>query len=179
VSGGRLTCGAFTRSLEVALALGRHVERTAQAYALIQRSDVGMSLRTDAPPRAAADLGLADDLFTAVGQLRRHGRRLGGGPFPAGTLSGDQVELVRLVRRQLAEAEVLTRVTDPQDRRVARLALTAPAHAPVNRPAVRSVRGRIRCGCQWVPVMTVELLDVVVHTSLSSQRSPQRPSPCT
>jgi len=53
------------------------------------------------------------------------------------------------------------------------------AQAPVNRPAVRSVRGRIRCGCQWVPVMTVELLDVVVHTSSSSQRSPQRPSPCT
>ena len=163
-----------------------------------------MSLPMDSPLLAAADLRLADDLFTAVGQLRRHGRRLGGGPFPAGTLSGAQVELVRLVRRrpglsvaeaaaelalapntvstlvgQLAEAEVLTRVTDPQDRRVARLALTAPAHAPVNRPAVRSVRGRIRCGCQWVPVMTVELLDVVVHTSLSSQRSPQRPSPCT
>ena len=53
------------------------------------------------------------------------------------------------------------------------------AQAPVNRPAVRSVRGMIRCGCQWVPVMTVELLDVVVHTSSSSQRSPQRPSPCT
>ena len=92
-----------------------------------------MTLRIDSPPRAAADLALADDLFAAVGQLRRHGRRLGGGPFPAGTLSGDQVELVRLVRRQLAEAEVLTRVTDPQDRRVARLALTAPAKERVER----------------------------------------------
>jgi DNA-binding MarR family transcriptional regulator len=117
-----------------------------------------MALRTDSPPRAAADLALAEDLFAAVGQLRRHGRRLGGGPFPAGTLSGAQVEVVRLVRRrpglsvaeaaaelalapntvstlvgQLAEAQVLTRVTDPQDRRVARLALTAPAKERVER----------------------------------------------
>ena len=117
-----------------------------------------MSLRVDSPLLAAADLRLADDLFTAVGQLRRHGRRLGGGPFPAGALSGAQVELVRLVRHrpglsvaeaaaelalapntvstlvgQLAEAEVLTRVTDPQDRRVARLALTAPAKERVER----------------------------------------------
>jgi len=117
-----------------------------------------MTLRTDSPPRAAADLALAEGLFAAVGQLRRHGRRLGGGPFPAGTLSGAQVEVVRLVRRrpglsvaeaaaelalapntvstlvgQLAEAEVLTRVTDPQDRRVARLALTAPAKERVER----------------------------------------------
>jgi len=117
-----------------------------------------MSLRVDSPLLAAADLRLADDLFTAVGQLRRHGRRLGGGPFPAGALSGAQVELVRLVRRrpglsvaeaaaelalapntvstlvgQLAEAEVLTRVTDPQDRRVARLALTTPAKERVER----------------------------------------------
>lgn len=117
-----------------------------------------MTLRIDSPPRAAADLALAEDLFAAVGQLRRHGRRLGGGPFPAGTLSGAQVEVVRLVRRrpglsvaeaaaelalapntvstlvgQLAEAQVLTRVTDPQDRRVARLALTAPAKERVER----------------------------------------------
>ena len=117
-----------------------------------------MTLRTDSPPRAAADLALAEGLFAAVGQLRRHGRRLGGGPFPAGTLSGAQVEVVRLVRRrpglsvaeaaaelalapntvstlvgQLAEAQVLTRVTDPQDRRVARLALTAPAKERVER----------------------------------------------
>ena len=117
-----------------------------------------MTLRTDSPPRAAADLALAEGLFAAVGQLRRHGRRLGGGPFPAGTLSGAQVEVVRLVRRrpglsvaeaaaelalapntvstlvgQLAEAQVLTRVTDPQDRRVARLALTAAAKERVER----------------------------------------------
>src|SRR5450830_964562 len=117
-----------------------------------------MTVRTDSPARAAADLELAEELFDAVGQLRRQGRRLGGGPWPADMLSGAQVEVVRLVRRrpglsvaeaaaqlalapntvstlvgQLAEAEVLTRVTDPQDRRVARLALTASAKERVER----------------------------------------------
>jgi DNA-binding MarR family transcriptional regulator len=117
-----------------------------------------VTLRTDSPPLTAADLALADDLFAAVGQLRRHGRRLGGGPWPARTLSGAQAELARLVRRrpglsvaeaagelalapntistlvgQLADAQVLTRVADPQDRRVARLALTTPARERVER----------------------------------------------
>jgi DNA-binding MarR family transcriptional regulator len=117
-----------------------------------------MFLHTKSSPLSAGDLVLADDLFAAVGQLRRHGRRLGGGPFPAGTLSGAQVELVRLVRRrpglsvaeaaaelalapntvstlvgQLAEADVLIRVTDPRDRRVARLTLTMPVRERVER----------------------------------------------
>jgi DNA-binding MarR family transcriptional regulator len=117
-----------------------------------------MFIRTDSAPVAAADLVLADDLFAAVGQLRRQGRRLGGGPFPAGTLSGAQVELVRLVRRrpglsvaeaaaelalapntvstlvgQLAGADVLARVSDPRDGRVARLALTTPVREQVER----------------------------------------------
>jgi DNA-binding MarR family transcriptional regulator len=117
-----------------------------------------MFVRTDCAPLAAGDLALADDLFAAVGQLRRQGRRLGGGPFPAGTLSGAQVELVRLVRRrpglsvaeaadelalapntvstlvgQLAEADVLIRVCDPRDRRVARLTLTTPVRERVER----------------------------------------------
>src|ERR1035437_5980999 len=105
-----------------------------------------MFFRTDSVPLSAADLALADDLFAAVGQLRRHARRLGGGPLPAGNLSGAQVELVRRVRRgpgpsganapaglarpptpfsplvaQLAEADVWEGVSAPQDRRVARL----------------------------------------------------------
>src|ERR1035437_2265605 len=117
-----------------------------------------MFFRTDSVPLSAADLALADDLFAAVGQLRRHARRLGGGPLPAGNLSGAQVELVRLVRRrpglsvaeaaaelalapntvstllgQLAEAEVVTRVPAPQARRVPRLALTTPAKERVER----------------------------------------------
>lgn len=117
-----------------------------------------MPLTTTDPPLTVTDLALADDLFTAIGQLRRHARRLGGGPFPAGSLSGAQVELVRLVRRrpglsvteaaaelalaantvstlvgQLVAADVITRVADPQDRRVGRLALTAPAQERVER----------------------------------------------
>ena len=115
-----------------------------------------MSLRGDSAAPATPELALAEDLFTAVGQLRRHGRRLG--PWPAGTLSGAQVEVVRLVRRQpglsvaeaaavlalapntvstlvgqLDEARVLTRVTDPQDRRVTRLVLTSQARERVER----------------------------------------------
>jgi DNA-binding MarR family transcriptional regulator len=117
-----------------------------------------MFFRTDSVPLSAADLALADDLFAAVGQLSRHARRLGGGPLPSGNLSGAQVELVRLVRRrpglsvaeaaaelalapntvstlvgQLAEADVLARVSDPQDRRVARLTLTTPVRERVER----------------------------------------------
>jgi DNA-binding MarR family transcriptional regulator len=117
-----------------------------------------MTVRTDSPARAAADLELAEELFDAVGQPRRQGRRLGGGPWPAGMLSGAQIEVVRLVRRrpglsvaeaaaqlalapntvstlvgQLADAHVLARVADPQDRRIARLVLTAPARDRVER----------------------------------------------
>jgi DNA-binding MarR family transcriptional regulator len=117
-----------------------------------------MTLATDTPPLASADVVLADSLFTAIGQLRRLTRRLGGGPFPAGTLSGAQVELLRLVRRrpglsvaeaaaelalapntvstlvgQLVAAEVMTRVADPDDRRVGRLTLTPSAQERVER----------------------------------------------
>ena len=117
-----------------------------------------MFFRLDTAPVAAGDLVFADELFAAVGQLRRQSRRLGGGPLPAETLSGAQVELVRLVRRrpglsvaeaatelalapntvstlvgQLAGADVLARVSDPRDRRVARLTLTTPIRERVER----------------------------------------------
>ena len=119
---------------------------------------MAMFMRVDSARVSAEDLALADDLFAAVGQLRRQGRRLGGGPFPDGALSGAQVELVRLVRRrpglsvaeaaaelalapntvstlvgQLVGADVLTRVSDPKDRRVARLMLTTPVRQRVER----------------------------------------------
>lgn len=112
----------------------------------------------DVVPLAAADVALADELFAAVGQLRRHAQRLGGGPFPSEPLSGAQVELVRIVRRhpglsvaeaaaalalapntvstlvgQLVAADVMTRESDPQDRRVARLTLTPSAQERVVR----------------------------------------------
>jgi DNA-binding MarR family transcriptional regulator len=110
------------------------------------------------PAPDAGDLVLADDLFAAVGSLRRHSRRVGGRPLPAGFLSGAEAELVALVRRrpgvcvaeaadelalapntvstlvgQLVCAGVLTRVSDPRDRRFAALTLTASVRELVDR----------------------------------------------
>ena len=115
-----------------------------------------------APPTASdpdpAQLALAEELFTAMGQLRRQTRRHAGRPWPIDTVSGAQVDLIRLVRRrpgtsvaeaaevlglaantvstlvgQLVTADVLERTPDPNDRRVARLSLTAPAQRRVDR----------------------------------------------
>jgi DNA-binding MarR family transcriptional regulator len=98
------------------------------------------------------DLPLAEQLFETFGSLRRQVRRLAGRPWPVGDLSGSQIELVRLVRREpgipvnsaaerlrlapntvstlvrsLTEAGLLQRQADPADRRVARLRVTAAA----------------------------------------------------
>jgi DNA-binding MarR family transcriptional regulator len=98
------------------------------------------------------DTALAEQLYAAVGLLRRHARRIGGRPFgdePDAPTTA-QLELVRLVRRnpdpsvadaaaelglapntvstlvrQLADAGVLERVRDSVDGRVVRLRLTA------------------------------------------------------
>ena len=99
---------------------------------------------------------MADDLFDAVGLLRRRARRVVGRPWPMETLSNAQVELVRLVRRrpgvsvaeaatdlglaantvstlvrQLTDAGLLRRLADADDRRVVRLHLTALAQRRV------------------------------------------------
>ncbi|WP_330473229.1 MarR family winged helix-turn-helix transcriptional regulator [Terrabacter sp. C0L_2] len=96
--------------------------------------------------------GLADDLYDVIGLLRRRSRRLVGAPLPELKLSGAQLELVRVVRRnpgitvaesarvlglaantvstlvgQLLAVDVLVRERDSSDRRVARLDLTASA----------------------------------------------------
>ena len=98
--------------------------------------------------------GLADDLYDVIGLLRRRSRRLVGAPLPELALSGAQLELVRVVRRnpgitvaesarvlglaantvstlvgQLLAVGVLVRVRDTSDRRVARLDLTASARS--------------------------------------------------
>jgi DNA-binding MarR family transcriptional regulator len=97
------------------------------------------------------DTALAEELYAAVGLLRRHARRIGGRPFDdqATAPTTAQVELIRLVRRnpelsvadaaaelglapntvstlvrQLADAGVLERVRDSADGRVVRLRLT-------------------------------------------------------
>ena len=102
------------------------------------------------------DASVAEDLFDAVGLLRRRARRVVGRPWPMETLSNAQVELVRVVRRrpgisvaeaatelglaantvstlvrQLTNAGLLRRLADADDRRVARLRLTAPAQRRV------------------------------------------------
>ncbi len=97
---------------------------------------------------------LADDVHDVVGLFRRSSRRLVGTPLPDLGLSGAQLELVRVVRRnpgigvaeaaaalglapntvstlvgQLTSLEVLVRLRDVADRRVARLELTPSAAA--------------------------------------------------
>lgn len=98
------------------------------------------------------DIVVADALFTAIGVLRREVRRAVGRPWPLQSLSGSQVELLRLIRRQpgvsvadaatelglapnsvstlvgqLNDAGLIRRTPDPADRRVARLTLTSAA----------------------------------------------------
>jgi DNA-binding MarR family transcriptional regulator len=95
------------------------------------------------------DTALAEQLYAAVGQLRRHARRIGVRPFPDGAPTTAQLELIRLVRRtpgisvadaaaelgvapntvstlvrQLTGTGVLERGRDAADGRVARLRLT-------------------------------------------------------
>jgi DNA-binding MarR family transcriptional regulator len=104
---------------------------------------------------SGAHLQLAEQLFEALGSVRRQVRRTAGRPWPS-PLSGSQIELVRLVRRfpggtvseaaealglagntvstlvrQLTDAGVLRREPDPADRRVARLHVTAAARTRI------------------------------------------------
>jgi len=108
---------------------------------------------SDSPSHA-----LADDLFDVLGLLRRRSRRLVGAPLPELDLSGAQLELVRVIRRnpgvtvaeaaaalglapntistlvgQLVSLEVVVRTRDAHDRRVARLDLTIHAREAVER----------------------------------------------
>lgn len=103
-------------------------------------------------PEAAELIGLADQLLAAMSDIRRSCRRAGERPAVLLALSGAQLELVRLVRRQpgisvaqaaqqlnvaantvstlvgqLTEAGLVDRRPDESDRRVARLALTPEA----------------------------------------------------
>lgn len=95
---------------------------------------------------------LAEELLAAVGTLRRQVRRTSGRPWPASTLTGAQLDLLRVVRArpglavaeaadalgvaantvstlvgQLAAAGLLSREADSADRRIARLTLTPSA----------------------------------------------------
>jgi DNA-binding MarR family transcriptional regulator len=92
---------------------------------------------------------VADELLAATAAIRRAGRRYGRRPVELASLTGSQLELARLVRRQpgisiagaaeelrlapntvstlvgeLTAAGLLVRTVDASDRRVARLELT-------------------------------------------------------
>ena len=94
----------------------------------------------------------------ALGLLRRTTRRAAGRPWPVEELSGAQIELLRLIRRQpgiavaeaaaelglvpntvstlvrqLVDAGQMMRTADPDDRRIARLDLTPSARQRVER----------------------------------------------
>lgn len=114
-----------------------------------------MKVRTD----------LVADLFGTVGRFRRTVRRAAGASFVTSGLTESQAELLRLVGRQpgisvsaaaaelglaantastlvskLATEGLLVRTPDPDDRRVGRLELTAPAQelADASRAARRA-----------------------------------------
>jgi len=101
---------------------------------------------------------LSEELLEALGQVRRETRRRVGRPWPMQALSGAQVELVRVVRREpgisvaaaarelgvaantvstlvgsLVATGMVRREADPADRRIARLHLTAAASRQVER----------------------------------------------
>lgn len=101
-------------------------------------------------------VALADELLAAIGTLRRQVRRTAGRPWPASTLTGAQLELLRVVRTrprvsvaeaadtlgvaantvstlvgQLCADGLLRREPDEADRRVARLTLTPSARRRV------------------------------------------------
>lgn len=104
------------------------------------------------PAGRAADLERAGRLLEALGAVRRQLRRSVGRPWPTTELTGSQIELVRLVRRepgttvseaaerlgvaantvstlvrQLTDAGLLRKEADAADRRIGRLHVTAAA----------------------------------------------------
>jgi DNA-binding MarR family transcriptional regulator len=112
----------------------------------------GIVVHVTRPEQQPAELAQAGRLLEALGSLRRQLRRTVGRPWPVTELTGSQIELVRLVRRepgipvseaaerlgvaantvstlvrQLTDAGLLRREADPADRRVARLQVTAAA----------------------------------------------------
>jgi len=111
---------------------------------------------------SVADTAVAEGLLRTTSSIRRRLRRQSGRPVLLATMTGSQLELVRLVRRrpgiavaeaaadlhlapntvstlvtQLVEAGHLDRSADPDDRRIARLELT-----PATRRKVESWRDR-------------------------------------
>jgi DNA-binding MarR family transcriptional regulator len=119
---------------------------------------VTAAARPSAARPSPDEAALAEELFAAIGVLRRTARRAAGRPWPLEEMAGAQLELLRLVRRQsgvsvaeaaselglmpntvstlvrqLVDAGHLIRSADPNDRRVARLSLSPSARQRTQR----------------------------------------------
>jgi DNA-binding MarR family transcriptional regulator len=119
------------------------------------------TIELDTVPTAAGDppelRALADELLSAMASIRRSARLLARRPLELSTLTGSQVDLVRLLRRrpgisvaqaaeelhlapntvstlvrQLSDAGLVSRSADDNDRRVARLGLAAEMQQKVD-----------------------------------------------
>ena len=143
---------------------------------------------------------VADELLRQTARIRRVGRRRHGRPRELERLTGAQLELVRLVRRrpgvsvaqaaaelgvapntvstlvrELTEAGMLVRTTDEADRRVARLALSAPLERRFGEwrdrriVALGDALGTLEPGQQATVAAAVELLS---HVSAELQHLP-------
>jgi DNA-binding MarR family transcriptional regulator len=141
------------------------------------------SLLTSAPPTGVdaslpgdAVTAQADQLLASMASIRRSGRRLARRPAELETLTGSQLDLVRLVLRspgvsvaeaarelrlapntvstlvrQLTDQRLLVRRRDPRDRRVARLDLTAAMRQKVGAFRDRRVVMLVRAMGQLPP----------------------------
>ena len=132
-----------------------------------------------APPHA-----LADTLLPTLGAVRRTLRRVGGSAFPDDTLTAAQREVLLLVGRcpgrpvsevarelglaantvstivsRLVALDLVVRATDPDDRRVGRLSLTASAQVRAD-----ATRGRRR-------TVLVEALDALDPAQVAQIRA--------
>jgi DNA-binding MarR family transcriptional regulator len=133
------------------------------------------------------DEPFADAFLAAAASIRRSLRRQAGRPVEFGTLTGSQLELIRLVRRrpgisvadaakelrlasntvstlvgQLIHAGLVVRLIDPSDRRIARLELA------------EEIRGKVAA---WRDRRTVVLGDAIASLAPEDRRHLTRALP--
>jgi DNA-binding MarR family transcriptional regulator len=148
---------------------------------------------------AAEPAQLADELLRAMASIRRSGRLVAARPAELSALTGAQLDLVRLVRRrpgvsvgeaagelrlagntvstlvrQLTGAGVLIRTSDPFDRRVARLELTAEMQRSVSAFRDRRVAVLATAMDELPPADRERLADAVEMIGRLAGRLPDR-----
>ena len=144
---------------------------------------------------------LADDLSDVLGLLRRRSRRLVGAPLPELDLSGAQLELVRVIRRnpgvpvadaaailglapntvstlvgQLVSLDVVVRERDEHDRRVARLHLTSHARQAVEQWRDQRAAAIAAALDSLDPAARASISDAVPHIADMAARLPDAPA---